>query len=93
MCTTTTILSATAHSSEFLEFANALQSRIIGQEEGVQALVDLNQVLCVGLNSPERPLGSLLFSWTDGDRQNPTGGSRGGDLVRRSLGNDQSRLR
>jgi ATP-dependent Clp protease ATP-binding subunit ClpA len=33
----------------------------VGQAEGVQALVDLYQVFCAGLNSPGRPVGNLLF--------------------------------
>lgn len=61
MCATTTVLSPTLHSPEVMEFEAALRSRIIGQQEGLQALVDLYQVLCAGLNSPGRPLGSLLF--------------------------------
>jgi len=48
-------------SSETLEFEAALRSKIVGQEEGVQALVDLYQVFCAGLNSPGRPVGNLLF--------------------------------
>jgi hypothetical protein len=39
-----------------LEFKTALSSKIVGQEEGVQALVDLYQVFCAGLNSPGRPV-------------------------------------
>jgi ATP-dependent Clp protease ATP-binding subunit ClpA len=35
--------------------------KIVGQEEGVQALVDLYQVFRAGLNSPGRPVGNLLF--------------------------------
>ena len=61
MCATTTVLSPTLHSPEVMEFEAALRSRIIGQQEGLQALVDLYQVLSAGLNSPGRPLGSLLF--------------------------------
>jgi ATP-dependent Clp protease ATP-binding subunit ClpB len=61
MCATTTVLSPTLHSSEVMEFEAALRSRIIGQQEGLHALVDLYQVLSAGLNSPGRPLGSLLF--------------------------------
>jgi ATP-dependent Clp protease ATP-binding subunit ClpA len=38
-----------------------LRSRIVGQEEGIQALGDLYQVFCAGLNSPGRPVGNLLF--------------------------------
>ena len=48
-------------SSQTLEFQAALRSKIVGQEEGVQALVDLYQVFCAGLNSPGRPVGNLLF--------------------------------
>ena len=48
-------------SSETLEFKTALGAKIVGQEEGVQALVDLYQVFCAGLNSPGRPVGNLLF--------------------------------
>jgi ATP-dependent Clp protease ATP-binding subunit ClpA len=48
-------------SPETLEFEAALRSKIVGQPEGVQALVDLYQVFCAGLNSPGRPVGNLLF--------------------------------
>jgi ATP-dependent Clp protease ATP-binding subunit ClpB len=44
-----------------LDFQTALRSKIVGQQEGVQALVDLYQVFCAGLNSPGRPVGNLLF--------------------------------
>lgn len=43
------------------DFHQALRAKIVGQEEGVQALVDLYQVFCAGLNSPGRPVGNLLF--------------------------------
>jgi ATP-dependent Clp protease ATP-binding subunit ClpB len=48
-------------SSTACHFESALRHRIVGQEEAVQALVDLYQVLCAGLNSPGRPVGNLLF--------------------------------
>src|SRR5271170_6873391 len=48
-------------STDTLEFQTALRAKIVGQEEGVQALVDLFQVFCAGLNSPGRPVGNLLF--------------------------------
>ena len=48
-------------STDTLEFQGALREKIVGQEEGVQALVDLYQVFCAGLNSPGRPVGNLLF--------------------------------
>jgi ATP-dependent Clp protease ATP-binding subunit ClpB len=48
-------------STTTIEFQNALRSKIVGQGEGVQALVDLYQVFCAGLNSPGRPVGNLLL--------------------------------
>jgi ATP-dependent Clp protease ATP-binding subunit ClpA len=44
-----------------MEFEEALRAKIVRQEEAVQAMVDLYQVFCAGLNSPGRPVGSLLF--------------------------------
>src|SRR6202171_2927203 len=48
-------------STNTLDFQTSLRGKIVGQEEGVQALVDLYQVFCAGLNSPGRPVGNLLF--------------------------------
>src|SRR6266403_2196660 len=48
-------------STDTLEFQTSLRAKIVGQEEGVQALVDLYQVFCAGLNSPGKPVGNLLF--------------------------------
>jgi ATP-dependent Clp protease ATP-binding subunit ClpB len=48
-------------SNTTIEFQDALRSKIVGQAEGVQALVDLYQVFCAGLNSPGRPVGNLLL--------------------------------
>ncbi len=55
------VLDFTQHSHESREFESALRSKIVGQDEAVQALVDLHQVFCAGLNSPGRPVGNLLF--------------------------------
>jgi ATP-dependent Clp protease ATP-binding subunit ClpA len=38
-----------------------LRRKIVGQDEAVQAVVDLYQVFRAGLNSPTRPVGNLLF--------------------------------
>jgi ATP-dependent Clp protease ATP-binding subunit ClpB len=54
-------LDPTIRSTDTRGFQTALKSKIVGQEEGVQALVDLYQVFCAGLNSPGRPVGNLLF--------------------------------
>jgi ATP-dependent Clp protease ATP-binding subunit ClpB len=48
-------------STDTLEFQTQLRAKIVGQEEGVKALVDLYQVFCAGLNSPGRPVGNLLL--------------------------------
>ena len=54
-------LDPSLRSTYTIEFQTALRSKIVGQAEGVQALVDLYQVFCAGLNSPGRPVGNLLF--------------------------------
>jgi ATP-dependent Clp protease ATP-binding subunit ClpB len=54
-------LDPSIRSNDTREFHSSLRSKIVGQEEGVQALVDLYQVFCAGLNSPGRPVGNLLF--------------------------------
>jgi ATP-dependent Clp protease ATP-binding subunit ClpB len=48
-------------SSTSSHFENALRQKIVGQDEAVQALVELYQVFCAGLHSPGRPVGNLLF--------------------------------
>jgi len=42
-------------------FEDALRQKIVGQDEAVQALVELYQVFCAGLHAPGRPVGNLLF--------------------------------
>ncbi|MFZ3216438.1 MAG: hypothetical protein WA192_10300, partial [Candidatus Acidiferrales bacterium] len=42
-------------------FEAGLRRKIVGQDEAVQAVVDLYQVFRAGLNSPGRPVGNLLF--------------------------------
>ena len=54
-------LDPTIRSNDTRDFHSALRAKIVGQEEGVQALVELYQVFCAGLNSPGRPVGNLLF--------------------------------
>ena len=43
------------------QFEDALRQKIVGQDEAVQALVELYQVFCAGLRAPDRPAGNLLF--------------------------------
>ena len=54
-------LDPTLRSVESQEFEAALRSKVVGQEEGVRALVDLYQVFCAGMSSVGRPVGNLLF--------------------------------
>jgi len=54
-------LDPSIRSDDTLAFHRALRAKIVGQEEGVQALVDLYQVFRAGLNAPRRPVGNLLF--------------------------------
>jgi ATP-dependent Clp protease ATP-binding subunit ClpA len=54
-------LDPSIRSNETRDFHGSLRAKIVGQEEGVQALVDMYQVFCAGLNSPGRPVGNLLF--------------------------------
>src|ERR1700726_2909465 len=42
-------------------FEEELRQRVVGQNEAVQALVDLYEVFCAGLHSAGRPVGNLLF--------------------------------
>src|SRR5260370_4357262 len=40
---------------------DALRQKSVGQDEAVQALIELCQVFCAGLRCPGRPVGNLLF--------------------------------
>jgi ATP-dependent Clp protease ATP-binding subunit ClpB len=53
-------LDPSKRSSGTMDFQSSLRSKIVGQEEAVQALVDMYQVFSAGLNSPGRPVGNLL---------------------------------
>ena len=48
-------------SSASRQFEEALREKTVGQDEAVEALVELYQVFCAGLRSPGRPVGNLLF--------------------------------
>src|SRR6266852_177627 len=54
-------LDAEKRSATACQFERALREKIVGQDEAVQALVDIYQVFCAGLHSPGRPVGNLLF--------------------------------
>lgn len=48
-------------SSTACQFERTLREKVVGQDQAVQALVDLYQMFCAGLQSPCRPIGNLLF--------------------------------
>src|SRR6202035_3007193 len=48
-------------SSTACQFERALRERIVGQDQAVEALVDLYQMFCAGLQSPSRPIGTCCF--------------------------------
>jgi ATP-dependent Clp protease ATP-binding subunit ClpB len=54
-------LDPTIRSNDTRDFHSSLRAKIVGQEEGVQSLVDMFQVFCAGLSSPGRPVGNLMF--------------------------------
>ena len=54
-------LDAEKRSTTACQFEEALRKKLVGQEEAVQALVDLYQMFCSGMHSPGRPVGNLLF--------------------------------
>ncbi len=60
-CANAVALDPTRRSVESQEFHGAIRRRIVGQEEGVNALVDIHQVYCAGMSSIGRPVGNLLF--------------------------------
>lgn len=54
-------LDPSIRSTDTRDFESSLRSKIVGQAEGVQSLVEMYQVFCAGLNSPGRPVANLLF--------------------------------
>jgi ATP-dependent Clp protease ATP-binding subunit ClpB len=54
-------LDPTVQGEESRKLESRLREKIVGQDEAVQALVDLYRVFRAGLQSPGRPVGNLLF--------------------------------
>jgi len=55
------LLDHTIKSEDVLEFEQELSSRVVGQENALKALAQIHQVYRAGLNTPGRPIGTLLF--------------------------------
>ena len=54
-------LDPTVQGEESRKFEARLREKVVGQDEAVQAVVDLYRVFRAGLQSPGRPIGNLLF--------------------------------
>ena len=54
-------LDPTLRSSDAVEFQNALQRKVVGQDQAVEKVVEIYQMFLAGLNPPGRPVGNLLF--------------------------------
>jgi ATP-dependent Clp protease ATP-binding subunit ClpB len=54
-------LDSEKRSTTACQFERALQEKVVGQDQAVEAMVDLYQMFCAGLQSPSRPIGNLLF--------------------------------
>src|SRR6202166_4642452 len=65
-------LDAKKRSSTARHFEETLREKIVGQEEAVQALVDLYEVFCAGLHSAGRPAGNLPFLGPTGSGETRT---------------------
>src|ERR1700741_916496 len=55
------VLDTEKRGSTASQFERALREKVVGQDQAVQALVDLYQMFCAGLQPPSRPIGNLLF--------------------------------
>ena len=61
MSTQGKVLDPTKRSPQLQEFEAGLRSKVVGQDEAVEAVVSVFQVFCAGMNAPGRPVGNLLF--------------------------------
>lgn len=61
METGTAVVRPDRHSNEALEFEDQLHAKIVGQDAGIEALVELYQIFCANLNAANRPVGTFLF--------------------------------
>ena len=88
-----TQLDTTLRSVESRDFEAGLRRKIVGQDEAVQAVVDLYKVFSAGLNSPGRPVGNMLFLGPTGAVKTRVVEATGRSSVWRSTRGDQGGLR
>jgi ATP-dependent Clp protease ATP-binding subunit ClpB len=58
---TSTALDPTRRSNEATAFEQALRRNVVGQDQAINAVVEIYQMYLAGLNAPGRPVGNLLF--------------------------------
>ena len=54
-------LDPTRRSNDAVDFEQSLRRQIVGQDQAVDAIVDVYQTFVAGLNPPSRPIGNFLF--------------------------------
>lgn len=54
-------LDATRHGEAAREIESVLRAKVVGQDDAVDAVVELYQIFLAGMCSPDRPVGNLLF--------------------------------
>ena len=54
-------LDPSKHGAQTTDFEAFLRRKIIGQDAAIEAIVEMYQLFLTGLNSPDRPIGNLLF--------------------------------
>jgi len=86
-------LDPSKRSTDTIDFQTALQGKIVGQEEGVQALVDLYQVFRAGIELARPPSGESIVSRADRLWEDPHRGSGRRDPLWRRPFDHQNRLR
>ena len=75
------VLDTEKRSSTACQFERALREKVVGQDQAVQAVVDLYQMYCAGMQSPSRPIGNLLFL-------GPTGSAADAGIVGNERGSE-----
>ena len=55
------VLNPDARSPQVLDFEQKLGSRVVGQDRAVRRMVNMYQIFLAGMNTPGRPVGTMLF--------------------------------
>ncbi len=56
-----TVLDPNRRSNDAREFESSLRSKVVGQDQAIEKVVEIYQMFLAGLNPPGRPVGNLLF--------------------------------